>query len=426
MRTGKRVRRVGLGMVDQALYSLTNFALTILIARSVSVAEFGAYSVVFATYIICVGAGRGLTSETFLVRYSASDIGEWRVGARAASGLTCIVGFLFGAALASASLLLDGTLGRTMLILGALLPGLMLQDYLRFSALARGQPSLALWNDGTMAAAQFLSAGILIAYGWGSTWALVASWGGAAHIGAIVAAWRLGVLPQFSHSVRWFWGNKDLAIRYFLADLVEQGGKRGTFYVVAAVAGLAGAGALRGAYTLFGPFGVLNRGVRTAVIPELVRVLARSPRRMHRYVGLLAGGLAGLSLLWSVGVVAMPDGLGEALLGDTWRYAQPLLVFLAVGQVANGWMMAQMAGLRALGDGRRTLQTRSVLTAVSAVVTMIGAGLDGARGAAIAFAVFAPVQTLVWWRQFNQAFAEHVNRAEAHPSSTEKAPSTST
>jgi hypothetical protein len=71
---GGGVRRLGWGLADQALSSLTNFALAVLVARAVSTSALGAFGLSFTTYTITLGATRALCSEPLTVRYSATPV----------------------------------------------------------------------------------------------------------------------------------------------------------------------------------------------------------------------------------------------------------------------------------------------------------------------------------------------------------------
>ena len=64
------VRRVGWGVGDQALSSLTNFFMGILVARTVSPDDFGAFSLAFGAYVLALVVSRGLTGEPLVVRHS--------------------------------------------------------------------------------------------------------------------------------------------------------------------------------------------------------------------------------------------------------------------------------------------------------------------------------------------------------------------
>src|SRR5262245_53463222 len=68
------------GLADQALSSLTNFALGVLAARSLPAEAFGAFSVSFTGYLLASAIGRGLVSQPLTVRYSRASPSEWRRG----------------------------------------------------------------------------------------------------------------------------------------------------------------------------------------------------------------------------------------------------------------------------------------------------------------------------------------------------------
>ena len=57
---------------DQAFSSLTNFLLSLVIARNVTPEAFGAFTLAFAAYTIVLTIARSLTSEPLTIRYSAS------------------------------------------------------------------------------------------------------------------------------------------------------------------------------------------------------------------------------------------------------------------------------------------------------------------------------------------------------------------
>src|SRR3954447_19034939 len=63
---GGGVRRLGWGLADQGLSSMTNFALAILVARSVSTSALGAFGLAFTTYTITLGATRALCHEPLI------------------------------------------------------------------------------------------------------------------------------------------------------------------------------------------------------------------------------------------------------------------------------------------------------------------------------------------------------------------------
>lgn len=405
--TGRaRRKRVGVGIADQLLYSLTNFALTVLVARSVSAAQFGAFALVMAAYLTIVAVVRGLTSETLVVRLSAAEPGPWRRGAIAGNGAAVVFGLLAGAGMVAFGILTHGSLASTAIAVGVAMPGLMVQDYLRFAALSCGRPAVALANDTVQAVVQFGLTGVLLAMSSSSPYLFVAAWGIGAHAGALVGlvALRLPIRPD--RVMSWLRDHGSFAARYAADDLAQQGSQQATTYVVAATAGLVDTGALRGAQTVFGPPSILNLGVQAAITPELVRIRQRSLRRLRVSVLMLGAALGGVGAVWAALAVLCPHSVGVALFGSTWAHARPLLIYFGIAQAANGTRVGAMAGLRSLSAANRTLVARSIVLVLGLTFQVAGAVVDGARGVAIAVAVVSPIQAVAWWWQFLVAMRE--------------------
>ena len=64
------VRRIGWGLADQAVSSLTNFAVSIYVARTLGAEQFGAFSLAYVTYGFALNASRGLSTDPLMVRFS--------------------------------------------------------------------------------------------------------------------------------------------------------------------------------------------------------------------------------------------------------------------------------------------------------------------------------------------------------------------
>ena len=115
-------RRLGPGLADQAVSSLTNFAVSIYVARSLGAAEFGAFSLAYVTYGFVLNASRGLATDPLLVRYSGAEIPAWRRAVSACTGTALAVGFVAGLLAVGVAALLHGTPQQAFLALGITLP----------------------------------------------------------------------------------------------------------------------------------------------------------------------------------------------------------------------------------------------------------------------------------------------------------------
>ena len=86
------------GVGDQALSSVTNFAVAVVVARNVSTAEFGAFTLAFAAYLIILTISRAVTTEPLTIRYSTAGLEGWRSGTTRAVGGAVLFGVGSGAA----------------------------------------------------------------------------------------------------------------------------------------------------------------------------------------------------------------------------------------------------------------------------------------------------------------------------------------
>ena len=69
-------RRLGWGLADQAMSSLTNVAVSIYVARELGAAQFGAFSLAYVTYAFALNASRGLATDPLMVRFSGADLAD--------------------------------------------------------------------------------------------------------------------------------------------------------------------------------------------------------------------------------------------------------------------------------------------------------------------------------------------------------------
>ncbi|MGH3263131.1 MAG: hypothetical protein ACRDNS_14165, partial [Trebonia sp.] len=138
---GKRAHRLGWGLLDQAVSSLTNFAIVLYVARTVDAAQFGAFSLAYTTYGFALSASRGLASGPMQVRFSGSELPVWRRATANCAGAAAVTGLVAGIGALLAALALGGTARAAFLGLGLTLPGLMLQDSWRYAFFTLGRGS---------------------------------------------------------------------------------------------------------------------------------------------------------------------------------------------------------------------------------------------------------------------------------------------
>lgn len=388
------------GILDQLVFSFSNMVVTVVVARAVTASEFGAFALAMAVYLLFTVCVRGVSSEVLTARYSTAKLADWRSSAEASTGAAAALGLAAGAVLLPVALVVpSGPTGpsATFLALAVSLPGLALQDALRFAALAKGAPGHALVNDLSQLVIQVLAILLLIRLGDATPSAIVLAWGLSAYAAAAISVGTLKLIPRVGRTFWWFKANGDLAFRFGIDNFINQGSGQSTSFLLAFISGLRDVGTLRAAQTAFRPTAILGLGVGVALVPELARSVATSRRQLMRDVRVLSWALAGASASWAALLLLTPPDVGALFLGDSWDGAVPLLGWLAIAQVANGFRFGPEAGLRAMQAGNRTLIARSIVSCLSVGALLIGTLLGGVLGLAIASAIVRPIEALVWW-----------------------------
>jgi O-antigen/teichoic acid export membrane protein len=393
-------RRAGWSTADQVISSLSNFALSVLVARQVSATEYGAFALSFALYGYLVMASRLLVSQPLMVRFSGVDHAEFVRAAGQSTGAAVAVALVPAGAMMLAGVLVGGTVGPTLVATAAMLPGLLLQDSWRMVFFASGRPRSAAANDAVWGVVQLVLVVAVAAAGYGSAVGYLLAWGLAAWVAAALGAVQAGLAPAPSRASRWLVAHWDLS-RYFVAELAAISGATQLMLVlVAAIGGLAVAGTLRGAQVLTGPVTLLTLSGMAFAIPEL----ARRPWIVGRRLLLAGAGISAAvvvpTAVWGVLLLLLPDDLGRQVLGDTWAGVDSILVPTVVAMVVSVASLGPTCGVYA-AKLPRVLFPLQLMAAPAFLVGGVGGVLvGGAYGAAVGIALAFTFNAAVAWIRF--------------------------
>ncbi|MBO1750296.1 oligosaccharide flippase family protein [Actinotalea sp. BY-33] len=404
----RRSRRLAWGISDQALSSATNFAVGVVVARSVSPLDFGAFSLVFALFAIAVSLSRAVATEPFLVRFSATPATLSSTAARGAAGTALVLGVVVGVLGALASFLLPEEVRPVLLALSLCLPGLLVQDAWRQIFFGLGRGHSALVNDLVWLLAMVPLVALALGSGETSSTRLVLAWGAAATAAALVGGWQLRTAPQPGATAAWLRTHRDLWPRFAGESILIAGAPQLYAITVAAFAGLVAAGQIRLVLIVLGPVHVLIQGIGLVALPEGVRALARGRRQLTVHAVLVSGLIAGGALAWGALVMLTPADWWTWLAGAGWVAAAAILAPMSLHQILNGANTGAHVGLRAMQAAQRSLRTRVATSCllVAAPTTAVALG-EGVLGAAWALAGAALVNTVVWWIQYARTVAAH-------------------
>ena len=406
--------RLSWGVADQAVSSITNFAVNIYIARSLGAVSYGAFSIAFVTYSFALNASRGVSTDPLLVRFSGVDPPGWRQAVTRATGTAIVAGLIAGIGVLVVAMPLNGTLRGAFIALGLTLPALLLQDSWRFSFFAAGRGFHALLNDAIWAVVLVPSLVLLKMTHHVSVFWFMLAWGLSSAAGAVAGLFQARLLPRPSLAFTWLSTHRDLGPRYLLEGITNSGSTQLRNYGVAGILGLAAVGYVQGASTLMGPFLVIFFGMGLVTLPEAARILRRSPRHLPLFCALVSAGLSALAILWGTALlVALPQGLGQFMLGSIWRPAYPLVLPLLISIIGGCVSAGAGCGLHALGLAKRSLSAMVQTSALYVACGLVGAYLGGAKGAMDGAAVSGVLGGVMFWWQLRMALRDRAEVAAA-------------
>ena len=331
----------------------------------------------------------------------------WRRAVASSTGTAAVTGVVTGAVVLAITPLLGGSTRMAFLALGLTLPGLLLQDSWRFAFFAHGRGALSLINDSVWAIA--LLAGLVIVRVTGHEtvfWAMFV-WGAAAAVGAVVGPFQARVRPRLAQTRQWLTTHWDLAPRYLAEGTTNSASTQLVSYGIALLLGLAAVGAVQAASLLMGPYMVVLFGMGLVLLPEGVRILRTSPRRLPHLCVLVSVVFSGLAAVWGIALlIVLPMGLGQALLGSLWRPTYPLVLPSTLYVMAFATTGGAGLGLHALGVARRSLRASILTSATFVVFSVVGAAMAGAVGALTGGAVAMWLGAIVFWWELRTALRE--------------------
>jgi O-antigen/teichoic acid export membrane protein len=390
------VGRATWNLTDQAISSVTNAALALLIARFADARTFAAYAVSFTLYSLFVGGMRALVSEPLAVRFSRCGRAEYRDVARAAVGGSLMLGAGAGMLVVLVGASLGDDIGGTMIVLGLFLPALLAQDTWRAVFIVRGRPSSAALNDSAWAIVQLGVVGWMLYIGVDTAPPLLAGWGSAAVVAALLGIAQIGAYPQPARGVRWLARQADLSRFYLPQFLAVVGSFQLTLLLVGVVGTVEDVGSLRAALVLLGPLGIIGFSAMAFAVPELSRHdLDR--RRTLQAATAISLVLVLASVLWSAILLALPTSLGSQLLGDTWGDARTVLPGMVVWQLGTVAVCGASAAITAKGWARTSFRISAILAPTFLLFGLVGTRLAGATGAAAGMALAQWAIVPIYW-----------------------------
>ena len=415
--------RVALTGTDQALASLSNFAVGVAVARVAGIAALGAYSLAYVIWLVMADVHRSLVTDPMAIENDVNRR-EARTSIKIglASELTLGVGLGLSVGVIGLSMVLAGqrAYGTAFLALAPWLPFLLVQDYWRWVGFMKARPGQALANDVLFDAVQALAFVLLLAVGVRSSVLALGAWGIGALAGSIFGLLQHRVAPTTRGGMRrlrqrWPVGS------WLLGGSVTTWGAQQAYVVLTGIMlGPVGIGGLRAALSLVqGPSLVLLQAGGSVGLPEASKALSRRGWKGLNDVQRLVTLLSVLSV-GVVGVVVLFFGrdLLSVLYGARFaRYAVTadiLVLSVFLGSISVGGVLALKATKLTGMLFRKSLF--SLVASVIAVVVLVPLfGIEGAAAAAVARSFTSTATTLGLHRRFSRREAERLSQGDPPP-----------
>lgn len=382
--------------LDQAFSSLGNFALGILVAASTDARSFGEFSLAYTLFLFAIEILRPLALEPL----ARSRLRNQRTtdDVSGAASLALLLGCGVSVILLIGSAFAPGA-QAAMWALALGMPGLFLQDAVRYCYTVIRAPKFAALNDGIWTALVFAGAIPLVIGNVTSAWSFVAVWALAGTLAAILAVVHLRIQVSIRYA-RSYYQETKFAARRFLAEAVLEGSYlQIVLLAVSTFAGLEALGAMNGARILLGPIGVLYIGAAQLILTEGAVMEVRDRAQLLKLARYLSVGLTAFALAWVVVLELLPASVGQWILGDSWTSASAVLVPLGLFWASQATARVARFVLRACAATRRLLRVQGALSPSLLLAGSLGAYLGGAQGASFGLMTLGFLGALIWWQQ---------------------------
>src|SRR5579875_450276 len=404
-------RRAFTTLFDQGVSSVSNFAMTAVVAHAAGPAGLGAFSIAYAAWLVVAAMHRSLVTDPMIIEGDARNGSDIK-GLASGLGAELLLGLAGAACLACAALLALVAGWRAVSLglfaLAPWLPALLAQDYWRGAGFMTRRPSMSLVNDIAFDVVQAGAfAGVLLSHT-GSIPLLVSSWGLGGAAGAVVSLVQFRNMPSLIGGAQVLRAHWRLSRWIAGSSAVTWASSQAYIFVAAATLGPAGLGAIKAARTLVsGPAGVLIQAGGSVGLPEATRSYAERGKqgltRVARQVG-FAGFLSFALVGALVAVWGRP--LMHLLYGQAFTKFWGAALLFAAAYTVEAFVLGPILVLKAMRRTDCILYADTVELIVSVVVTGALCWAFGVDGAAEATILTYCMGTLVFRKYQRRALLE--------------------
>ncbi|MDT4914277.1 MAG: hypothetical protein QOC66_3405 [Pseudonocardiales bacterium] len=382
--------------IDQAIAGASNVLIAVLAARVLGVASFGLFGIVFLVYVMVQGVSRALVCDPLLVHTT-----EAKEKPGDAIGTSCMLGVGLTAVVLLGSFgarMWHPELGDALIVLAVFVPLLILQDLGRYLGFATQRPSSAVVLDVTWLVLLIGAIPVLLITDARTlTWFIVA-WAGSGALAGLLMLWQQRG-ARIRLDLSWLRHTWMFSWRYLVSYTSAQGAALAGSTAVGGIVSTRALGAVQGTILLARPFGTIQAAAVAAGVAGISRSTDDGAQVRRRGVKITTLTTA-IAVVNAVVMLILPTGLGELVLGATWKATKPLLLPTGVQIVCLGLITGARAGLLGMRAVRKTVVIDVASTVVVLSATVAGALINGVLGALWAVAFAQGLAAVAWWMVF--------------------------
>jgi O-antigen/teichoic acid export membrane protein len=369
-------------LIDQALSSGGNFAVSLVVARELGVESFGYFALTMSVWVFLLALLRAAILQPLIVSVGDGTCAAPVARARAvviavALGAMTVVGGLIGAAVAT------GQFSRALGGLALAIIPVLVHEAMRSLALAVGEPWRAvsadlIWVVGTIAVlAALRTTGSL------SAGTAVAAWGAGATLGLVPFVRSSYVQFNGAAPSDWFRSNVRTSAAFAGAALSSTAGAQAVVWLVALTLSPAAVGGLKAAQNLMVPGRMAAASVENFFLRRLAGSSSRQVAHETRSFILVGTGSVALWLLVLVAMASFGFPPIQTIFGASFAPFERLVLPLAIASVFACLTVAELLIVRSRLDGGAALRLAVISTASNVAFAPLGALLGGAFGVAV-------------------------------------------
>ncbi len=401
--SGPSKMRAVLAAVDQGISGLGSFALTAAVARVAGVETVGQFALAYLTFQIALSMTRQGMTQAYMVRRSTTGI-DTLAADRDLIRATSWVSLLAGAiALASAMVFVSGTARTISALLAIAFPIVAVCDCMRFIAIGRHRPGLAILFDSVQTFGFIAGVAIWTVTGTPTALGVVILWGVMSVIGLAISFVVLRLRPYRPRIRAWWSDHGTMSLAFGGENIMTRIAAYSVTYglvwfaSIPALAGFRAGSSLTNLVTLF--FAAIPMVVMPHYRTQLTAATSVVQRgQLMRIAGVISFFVAAITAAGSVVLLSLPASIGHDLFGDTWPEARVSLPGLLFWTAGAGAINGPLTVLRATARIRQGLTARALNSIAVMVCGFVGAALGGAPGAAWGLGLGAWLGVAAWFR----------------------------